>query len=152
MDYMEQIEFNRQNDPYWSDYRAGLFKENCSCELKACRKDGLEDAPLQRMTRTQARAGIPLNERYYMFFRNYVSDVENGRIACSDASYWSAVREYQKYDALVNGYIKVQVFPYEEKLELTREVLRALYGGDDEELSRLAMEQRRSKRSRGQCE
>ena len=146
MDYVEQIEFERQSDPYWSDYRAGLFEVKCPCRVKPLRGGGREDAPLHRMTRKQARAGMSLDERYYTFFRRYVSDVESGQIASSDASYWLAVREYQKYDALVRGWIKVQIFPHETKLKLTREVLRALYADDNEELKRLAMEQREAER------
>lgn len=150
MEYMEQIESNRQSDSYWSDYRAGLFKVSVPCGKKPHREDEREDAPLQRMTREQARKGMPLNERYYMFYRRYVSDVETGRITSSKASYWAAVREYQKYDALDRGYVKVYMLtqPYEERLELTREVLRALYAGDNDELRRLAMEQRERERSK----
>lgn len=86
-------------DTSWSDYRAGLIDPSKEVYRGGARNLGpgeKEQKPLRPMKRGEY-SDRSYYERCYIFFRNYVSDVEDGRIIVSDASYHQAVKFWEYY-------------------------------------------------------
>ena len=86
-------------DTSWSDYRAGLNDASSRVYrggARNLRPSETEQKPLRPMKRGEY-SDRSYYERCYIFFRNYVSDVEDGRIIVSDASYRQAVKFWEYY-------------------------------------------------------
>lgn len=86
-------------DTSWSDYRAGLNDVSHRVYgggARNLRPGEKEDKPLRPMKRGES-GERSFYERCYIFFRNYVNDVENGRIIVSDASYHQAIKYWEYY-------------------------------------------------------
>ena len=101
--FTEEATLSRHEDYYgdysWSDYRAGLL-DSSKCVYggvaRNLRAGEREEKPLRIMRRDEF-SDRSFTERCYIFFRNYVSDVEHGRIVVSDHSYIQAVKLWEYY-------------------------------------------------------